>query len=89
MRTCILNGDELTSREILHNTLADSLGFPDWYGKNLDALYDCLTDLHEEVEIMLLHENTLAEHLGNYAPLLAKVIREAAENNPLIHFSGN
>ena len=23
----------------------DVLGFPDWYGHNLDALYDCLMDL--------------------------------------------
>jgi RNAse (barnase) inhibitor barstar len=25
-------------------TLGDGLGFPDWYGANLDALNDCLTD---------------------------------------------
>lgn len=25
--------------------LGKDLGFPDWYGANLDALHDCLTDL--------------------------------------------
>ena len=25
--------------------VADALDFPDWFGHNLDALYDCLTDL--------------------------------------------
>jgi hypothetical protein len=25
--------------------IADALSFPDWFGHNLDALYDCLTDL--------------------------------------------
>lgn len=25
--------------------IAEALEFPDWYGHNLDALYDCLTDL--------------------------------------------
>jgi hypothetical protein len=25
--------------------LGQALGFPDWYGQNLDALKDCLTDL--------------------------------------------
>lgn len=25
--------------------LAAGFGFPDWFGANLDALYDCLTDL--------------------------------------------
>ena len=29
----------------LHDILASALGFPDYYGKNLDALYDMLTDL--------------------------------------------
>ena len=31
----------------LHARIADALGFPDWYGHNLDALMDCLTDLDE------------------------------------------
>ena len=30
---------------ILLSALGRSLGFPDWYGGNLDALHDCLTDL--------------------------------------------
>jgi|SRR4051812_25718327 RNAse (barnase) inhibitor barstar len=25
--------------------IAAALSFPDWFGRNLDALYDCLTDL--------------------------------------------
>ncbi|WP_229795280.1 barstar family protein [Saccharothrix coeruleofusca] len=25
--------------------IGEALEFPDWYGHNLDALYDCLTDL--------------------------------------------
>ena len=26
-----------------HDYLAEALNLPDYYGKNLDALYDCLT----------------------------------------------
>ncbi len=29
----------------LHDYLAEKMGFPDYYGHNLDALYDCLTDI--------------------------------------------
>lgn len=86
MYTCILDGAELTDRKTLHDTLAGSLRFPDWYGRNLDALYDCLTDLHEEAEIILLNKNALREHLGNYALLLDKVMRRAAEDNPLLRW---
>lgn len=28
-----------------------ALEFPDWYGANLDALYDCLTDLPERKDV--------------------------------------
>ena len=31
----------------LHARIAAALSFPDWYGHNLDALMDCLTDLDE------------------------------------------
>ncbi len=31
----------------LHARIAAALCFPDWYGHNLDALMDCLTDLEE------------------------------------------
>ncbi|GAA1950509.1 barstar family protein [Amycolatopsis minnesotensis] len=27
------------------DAIASALSFPDWFGRNLDALYDCLTDL--------------------------------------------
>lgn len=34
-----------TSPSAIHDTLAPTLAFPDYYGRNLDALVDCLRDL--------------------------------------------
>ena len=39
-----LDGRALDSREALHQALSALLAFPAYYGKNLDALHDCLTD---------------------------------------------
>ena len=50
MYICIVNGKQIKDRETLHRILADLPGFPDWYGKNLDALHDCLTDVQEEID---------------------------------------
>lgn len=87
MLTCILDGKEIQNREMLHDILMASLNFPYWYGRNLDALYDCLTDMLEEAEIQLLHEDILKEHLGSYAGPLMKAMHMAAEENAGIHVS--
>lgn len=89
MLTCIIDGNYINDREKLHDALADSLQLPEWYGRNLDALYDCLLDLQEETEIRLLHEEILEQHLGHYAVSLEKVINNACHENSRIHFIEN
>lgn len=86
MRVCILDGKVIEDKETLHDILAESLGFPDWYGRNLDALHDCLTDVREETEIRFLNESDLSAHLGSCAAVLIKVIAAAAEENDRIRY---
>ena len=50
-----LDGRALDSREALHQALSALLAFPAYYGKNLDALHDCLTDLSDPVHLTVLH----------------------------------
>lgn len=82
----ILDGKLIKDREMLHGVLADLLGFPDWYGGNLDALYDCLTDIQEETWIQVRNLNDLTAHLENYAAAFFKVLAAAAEENKRIHY---
>ncbi len=35
-----------------HDYLMEALDFPDYYGKNLDALYDCLCEIDCEIELI-------------------------------------
>ena len=39
-----LDGRLMTDRTATHEYLKDKLALPDYYGKNLDALYDLLTE---------------------------------------------
>lgn len=80
MKTVTLDGAVLASKEALHQTLAQALAFPDWYGGNLDALFDCLTDLSEEVSITLLNW----DGLGDYGQRVKKVLLAAARENDRI-----
>ena len=42
-----------------HDYLKDALNFPDYYGKNLDALYDCLCEI--KMNITLVNSDCLCE----------------------------
>ena len=77
----VLNGKEIRNRKQLHETLAMELQFPVWYGANLDALYDCLTDIHTDTRLTVLHSGELREHLGPYADKLLCVLRQTAREN--------
>ena len=50
--------DLFTPRQI-HEYIAEKLDFPDYYGKNLDALYDCLTDICEDTHITIKNYDIL------------------------------
>lgn len=50
----------------LHDLLARSLPLPDYYGRNLDALYDCLLEPHEPWNITFTGCARAEETLGGY-----------------------
>ena len=44
-----------------HDYLKEVLNFPDYYGKNLDALYDCLCEIGIETEIILINSDEVSK----------------------------
>lgn len=80
----IIDGTLIQDREALHDLLSRELQLPEWYGRNLDALQDCLTDRRQPVDIILLHQETLMENLGMYGAMFRKVLLDAARENPVI-----
>ena len=79
-----MEGGNIRTRDELHDALIRALNLPTWYGRNLDALYDCLADLNQDTELRLLHPARLEEALGGYARSLLSVLRDATAENP--HF---
>jgi len=77
----VLDGEKITDREDLHQQMEAVLDFPEWYGGNLDALYDCLTDLMEETDIHILHTSALKDTLGDYAERLLQMLKDAEQSN--------
>ena len=79
MIRCILNGAAIRDRRELHEALAAGLELPEWYGRSLDALYDCLTDLSVPTTIHVEHWPQ-----EDYLQRALTVIQDAAEENELI-----
>lgn len=81
MKLVILDGTKIFSRAQLHDALQQVLELPEWYGRNLDALFDCLSTLSEPVQLSLQGRLALRVQLGRYAETLERVLQRAAQEN--------
>ena len=71
----ILDGAMMDTKEHAHQHLRTQMGFPAYYGNNLDALYDCLTELTGEVR--LYRATALRRSLPGYAEKILRVFDDA------------
>lgn len=78
MEFIIIDGARMTSVEQAHLYLERTLRLPPHYGRNLDALYDCLTDLPNTVFVVLINGRQMDEQLGEYAARLRRVFWDAS-----------
>ena len=79
MEEKIIDCTQIKTREDLHRIFRETLSFPQWYGNNLDALHDCLTEITGKVR--LLDWETAEARLGTYGQKAKKVISSAALEN--------
>ena len=68
------------NKEDLHALLKNMLDFPDYYGRNLDALYDVLTESGDGWNIIFYNSKFARYRLGKYFDALCRLCREAAED---------
>ncbi len=81
MKKYVIDCGEAASPRDLHRAISREMAFPDWYGNNLDALYDILTSLADDTELTLLH----VSGLGSFAVGFCHTLQDAAEDNPHFH----
>ena len=79
MRVVILDGSQFTNQEVFHEIVAQQLDFPHYYGKNLDALWDCLTEVDLPMKLVWRNFSDSQKFLNEYAHKAAKVFTDAQE----------
>lgn len=82
MEKIILDGEQMPSRRKAHDHLTERLQLPDYYGRNLDGLYDLLTERREPVQLVVRHKGTILSWLGEYGEALCQTLEDAARANP-------
>ena len=64
MKTVFLDGSRIENIAGLHAAFSEALSFPEYYGANLDALHDMLTESAEEIGVIAVNTEQLAENVG-------------------------
>ena len=83
--TILLDGREMTSREAAHDHLTKQLLLPAYYGRNLDALYDLLTEKGSGMTLVLEHSDAMRQALGSYGSRLIAALLDAEQATPDLH----
>ena len=83
MKEITINCAKVASMAEIHDIFARELNFPGWYGRNLDALHDCLTGICEETRITFLHFPALPFPAAG----LLRVLRDSENENKNLEIS--
>jgi len=86
MRVAVINGTKVASMEEIHDCVKQSLGFPSYYGKNLDALYDLLSTEDRPTLVLVFDSKSLSKGLGSKGENLLGTFQDAARANKRIRY---
>lgn len=83
-----LDFSKVQTSDELHSLVADKLEFPSWYGRNFDALWDCIRDpqlSNIPVELCVTGLSDLARRLPREAQLIRECFAELPLERPEVH----
>ena len=81
MRKITLDIERMRSLPMLHKYLHTALALPEYYGANLDALYECLTEIAEPTELVVPKKVADEAYLGWYGQQFLQLLEDAGAAN--------
>lgn len=74
MKLYSLNGEKFNSKEVMYDYLNDVFDLPDYFGNNLDALWDSISSSSHETVIELIYKDAIVENLGKYGESFLSIL---------------
>lgn len=73
-----IDGLSMKKKDDFYQNIKKELDVPEYFGNNLDALYDILTEQPDILQMKFLHYNTMQSRLGTaFCKKLLKVLQDA------------
>ncbi len=69
----------ISNKESLYRLIAEELSLPDYFGNNLDAFYDILTDEGGSWNLIFYNQSKTGPDISDYLGRLRKMCRDAVK----------
>lgn len=89
MKIILLDGEMINSASEMHEVFKKELGLPEWYGKNLDALNDVLTERTEEIGIVVVNDAAFKKALGKKYKGFVALMKDLSEESDNISYASD
>lgn len=73
----ILEGNKLKTAEDFHTEIKHILKLPDYYGRNLDALWDCLNEIEMPLTLVWKNFEISRTNIESYVDKILLLFKEA------------
>ncbi|MDD7208802.1 MAG: barstar family protein [Lachnospiraceae bacterium] len=64
MMTVLIDGNKIKTKEDFYKKIRQDLSLPEYFGNNLDALFDVLTERNDSIVFEFFSFNLLEDNLG-------------------------
>ncbi len=85
MEVIYIECKKLETMEDFYDIVAKKLNFPDYFGRNLDALSDSLDDVSEDVLLTFYGYDNFAAKVGKKAEIVKEIIASKRDLKPNLH----
>ncbi len=78
-----LHLEQCFDTEQLHTYLKEQLHFPEYYGRNLDALHDCLSEIPRDTHITVTGSEDFLKRFGQYGQTVLEILKDLKLERPI------